>query len=186
MAGISLTPLTGAVLLGALLIFTLRVIGISLSTLRVLVMMRGQKLLSAFLGFFEVLVYVIAIGAVVNNLSNLWNILGYCLGFSVGTLAGMWLDEHLIQGFANVRIISRYKAQRIVEAVREAGYGATLEWAAGRSGSVGLVIATVRRQEVADLVSVVDNLDESAFITVEEARTVRRGYMHIAQRQREK
>lgn len=169
---------SGAVLLGALLIFLLRVIGVTLATLRVLVMMRGSKVGSAALGFFEVLVYVLAIGEVVNNLSNVWNILGYCLGFSAGTLVGMWLDERYITGFANVRIISRYKAQRIVETVREAGYGATLEWAAGKNGSVGVVLATVNRRDVNQVCGLADEVDPQAFITVEEARTVRRGYMN--------
>lgn len=169
---------SGALLLGALVIFLLRVIGVTLATLRVLVMMRGSKLGSAALGFFEVLVYVLAIGEVVNNLSNVWNILGYCLGFSAGTLVGMWLDERYIVGFANVRIISRYKAQGIVEAIRKAGYGATLEWAAGKSGSVGLVLATVNRLDVNKVCAIADELDSQVFITVEEARAVRRGYMN--------
>lgn len=184
MFGIEWTPLTGAVLLGAALIFILRVIGITLSTVRVLTMMRGQKLVSAGLGFFEVLVYVIAIGQVVNNLSNVWNILGYCLGFSAGTLVGMALDERMVGGYANVRIISRYQAQGIVEAIRDAGYGATLDWATGRSGSVGMVLATVRRKEVTEVCDLADQVDSKAFITVDEARTVRRGYMHLTQREK--
>lgn len=184
MFGIEVIPLSRAVLLGAAVIFVLRVVGISLSTIRVLTMMRGQKLITVVLGFFEVLVYVIAIGQVVNDLSNIWNILGYCLGFSTGTLAGMWIDERMVGGYANVRIISRYKAQGIVEAIREAGYGATLDWATGRSGSVGMVMATVRRKEVNEVCNLADDVDGSAFITVEEARAVRRGYMHLAQRER--
>ena len=184
MIGIEIMPLTGALLGAALLIFLLRVIGVALSTIRVLVMMRGQKLLSVVLGFFEVLVYVIAIGQVVNNLSNIWNILGYCLGFSAGTLIGMWLDERLVLGFANVRIVSRYKSQRVAEAIRDAGYGATVEWGTGRGGSVGIVMATVRRSEVPEVFKVADKVDSSAFVTVEEARMVRRGYMHLGQREK--
>ena len=62
--------LSGEVITAVLIILILRVIGVTLATFRVLIMMRGQKLLSAFIGFFEVLVYVLAIGEVVNNLSN--------------------------------------------------------------------------------------------------------------------
>ncbi len=146
-------------------------------------MTRGQKLLCMVMGFFEVLVYVIAIGQVVNNLENVWNILGYCLGFSAGTLIGMWLDERFIRGFASVRIVSRYKAQRLGESIREAGYGATVAWGSGQRGSVGIVTATVLRQEVPAVCRVADEVDPEAFVTVEEARAVRRGYMHM---QREK
>lgn len=178
-----LPALTASVIEEATFIFVLRVIGVALSTVRVLVMMRGQKLISMVMGFFEVLVYVIAIGQVVNNLSNVWNILGYCFGFSAGTLVGMWLDERFIRGYANVRIVSPYKSQKLGERIREAGYGATVAWGSGQRGSVGIVTATVRRQEVAAVTRVAEEVDPEAFVTVEEARAVRRGYMHA---QREK
>lgn len=177
-------PLTAAVIMAALLIFALRVIGVTLATVRVLVMLRGRKLLSASMGFFEVLVYVLAIGEVVNNLSNVWNLLGYCLGFAAGTLVGMTMEERLILGYANVRIVSRYKSQQLAEAIRDAGYGATVEWGQGRGGTVGLVFATVRRSEVAAILEIVDSTDTEAFVTVEEARTIRRGYMRIARHER--
>ncbi len=86
-------PLTTGALLGALFIFALRVFGITISTIRVLVMMRGKKAAAFAFGFIEVLAYVVAIAEVVNNLDNIWNVLGYCLGFSVGTVVGMIYDE---------------------------------------------------------------------------------------------
>lgn len=176
--------LTVPVIEAALFIFVLRVVGVALSTVRVLVMMRGQKVLSMVMGFFEVLVYVVAIGQVVSNLSNVWNILGYCLGFSAGTLIGMWMDERFILAFANVRIVSRYNAQRLGDRIREEGYGATVAWGSGQKGSVGIVTATVRRQEVAAVCRLAEDVDPDAFVTVEEARAVRRGYMHITQREK--
>jgi len=88
-------PLTNEVLWGVFLVFVLRVIGVTLATVRMLIMTRGKKLLAASIGFFEVMVYALAIGYVVNNLSNVWNLLGYSLGFAVGTLVGMWLEERM-------------------------------------------------------------------------------------------
>lgn len=173
-------PLTGAVLAGAGFIFLLRVIGITISTVRVLVMMRGKKAAAAVSGFVEVFVYVIAIGEVVNNLSNVWNILGYCLGFSAGTLVGMWLDDLTATGYANVRVISRYKAQQIVEEIHDAGYGATVGWGHGRGGTVGMILAIVRRKEVEAICQLAERIDPNAFVTIEDARSVRRGYMHLA------
>lgn len=177
-------PLTGDVVIGALLIFLLRVIGISVSTLRVLFMMRGKKSAAFFAGFFEVFTYVIAIGAVVNNLDNIWNVLGYCLGFSVGTVAGMSLDERTASGFANVRIISRYKAQSIVEEIHNAGFGATVGWGHGRGGTVGMIVAVVRRREVDKICDLAESVDPNAFITIEDARTVRRGYIQMGHQER--
>lgn len=177
-------PLTSQVLLGAAFIFVLRVFGIAVSTLRVLAMMRGKKAAAFVAGFFEVLTYVIAIAEVVNNLDNIWNILGYCLGFSVGTVAGMVLDDRTASGFANVRIISRYKAQNIVEEIHNAGYGATVGWGHGRGGTVGMIVAVVRRKEAERLCNLAEGVDPNAFITIEDTRTVRRGHIHMGDMER--
>lgn len=177
-------PLTGDVLMGATLIFFLRVFGIAVSTLRVLVMMRGRKMAAFVAGFFEVLAYVIAIGEVVNNLDNIWNVIGYCLGFSVGTVAGMMLDERTASGYANVRIISRYNAQSIVEAIHKAGFGATVGWGHGRGGTVGMIVAVVRRKEIDQICAIAESVDANAFITIEDTRTIRRGYLHMSHQER--
>lgn len=184
MPAFEIPALTGQVIIAFFTIFVLRIIGVTLATIRVLIMMRGKKVLSASIGFFEVLVYVLAIGPVINNLANVWNLLGYCLGFAMGTLVGMWLEERLALGHATVRIVSRYKGNAVADAIRDAGYGATIEWGQGRDGAVGLVVATVRRKEVRAVCALADRVDPNAFVTVEEARTIRRGYMRIARHER--
>ena len=179
-----LPPLTGEVITAAVIILVLRVVGVALATVRVLIMMRGRKVLAAAMGFFEVLVSALAIGAVVNNLSNVWNLLGYCLGFAVGTLVGMGLEERMAIGFATVRIVSRYKSQTLADAVRGAGHGATIVWGQGRGGTVGMVYATVRRRDVEAIMALAEQIDPEAFVTVDETRSIRRGYMRIARHER--
>ena len=181
MLSIEIPPLTVDALLGALFIFALRVFGITVSTIRVLVMMRGKKLAAFVFGFFEVLAYVVAIAEVVSNLDNIWNVLGYCLGFSVGTVAGMVYDERTATGYANVRIISRYQAQRVIDQIHAAGYGATVGYGHGRDGTVGMIVAVVRRREAEAVCVIAESADPNAFITIEDARAIRRGYLHLGQ-----
>lgn len=172
------------VLIAAFIIFLLRVVGVTLATLRVLLMTRGYKLLSATSGFIEVLVYVLAIGQVVQNLSNLWNLFGYCFGFFVGTLLGMSIEERMALGYATVRVISVERADAIAEAIREAGYGATEGWGYGAKGLIGTVKTVVRRKEVDAVCDLISQADSEAFITVEETRWVSRGYMRMARHER--
>ncbi len=172
------------VLVAAFIIFVLRVIGVTLATLRVLLMTRGYKLPAASIGFFEVLVYVLAIGQVVQNLSNLWNLFGYCFGFSVGTLLGMWLEGRMALGYATVRVVSVERADAIANAIRKAGYGATEGWGHGAKGLIGTVKTVVRRKDVDEVCDLITQTDPNAFVTVEETRWVSRGYMRIARHER--
>jgi len=172
------------VLLGALFIFVLRVLGVSLSTVRLLLMTRGMKVISSVLGFFEVLVYALAIGKVVQDLNNLPYLLSYCLGFSVGTLLGMWLEGRMAIGFATLWVISPGQSHEVAEAIRALGYGATESIARGKDGIVGTVKVVMRRRDVDAVCKTVRDIVPDAFVTVEETRQVQRGYLHTTHPER--
>lgn len=164
-------------ILGGLLIFVLRVLSVGMGTVRMLLMVRGQRFVSALIGFFEVLIFVLAISQVILEMDNVWNILGYCAGFSVGTILGMALEDRLALGFSMVRIISKTRWAEITLALREHSFGATQVVGEGKDGPVGIIYSMVGRKQVTDVVAVCEELDPDAFITVEEATRVHRGYI---------
>jgi uncharacterized protein YebE (UPF0316 family) len=164
------------VFLEALLIFALRVLGISVSTLSTLMIVQGRKFYAVAAGFISALVYVVAIGKVVANLGNVWNILAYCGGFAVGTLVGMFWEQRLALGFAEVRFICTEDGGDVAEALRQAGFGATESYGHGRENVVGIVDTIVPRKNVDAVLGVAKSVDENAIVTVTDARTVRRGY----------
>lgn len=172
------------VLGGALLVLVLRVVGVALSTVRMLVMMHGRKLLSVGLGFFEVLAYVVAIGKVTHDLGNAWNILGYCVGFCGGTLAGMALHERMVHGHSIVRIVSKESGRAVLDAVHGAGFGATMESGTGRGGNVSIVTSVLPRKEVSRVCELAHAADTHSFVTVEDAKSVMRGYLGPGQREK--
>jgi uncharacterized protein YebE (UPF0316 family) len=164
-------------LINVLFIFVLRVLGVTLSTIRVLLMTRGMKVASALLGFFEVLVYAVAIGKVVQDLNNIPNLLSYCLGFSVGTLLGMALEERMAIGYATIHAIAPGSSHEIVEAIHAAGHGATEGEARGRDGLVRTVTVVVRRREIENVCAIIREAAPNAFITIEETRKIERGWL---------
>ena len=165
------------ILLGALAIFGLRIFGVAISTVRMLIMVQGRRLFSSALGFLESLVFAVAIGSVVTQLDNLWNMLAYCVGFAVGTYVGMMLETRFITNFLTVNIVSAHEAHRIADAVREVGFGATEGWGQGAEGLVGSVRVVVQRRDVKHVVEVVSKVDAGAFVTVDETRAVSHGYI---------
>lgn len=169
---------------GALLIFVLRVVGVTLATLRTLFMTRGLELLSAVLGFFEVLVYVLAIGAVVSDLTNIPNVIGYCLGFSAGTVIGIRIERRMALGFVTVHAVSSQKGRQVAEALRTAGFGATLTWGEGRLGEVAMIESVVSRKDALAASDVVHSADRDAFVVIEQTSSVDRGWMRIARHER--
>ena len=167
-----------AIFLEALLIFGLRVLGIAISTLSTLMTVQGRKFYAVAAGFFSSLVYVIAIGKVVTNLNNVWNVLAYAGGFAGGTLIGMMLDQRLALGFAEVRFISTENGHNLADALRETGFGATELKGYGRERTVGVVTVLCPRKDVKDVLEIGQQIDSNAIVTVTEPRSVEKGYWH--------
>ena len=167
---------TLSALTGAGLIFALRVSDMTLDTLRVLVVMRGRKGTAWVLGFFQALIFVIAITTVLSNLDNPLNILGYAAGFATGNVVGMLIEERLAIGHIQLSIISPRRGAALAERLRAEGYAITEISARGKDGVVALLSCSVLRKNVAKVQQLVNEVDESAFITAEDVRPVRRGF----------
>lgn len=165
------------VILWVFLIFFLRVANIALGTVRMLFVVRGERLWASIMGFVETLLFVVAIGKVVQELTNIPNVLAYCGGFAVGNWVGMMIDERLALGYARVHVISLQKAKGIASSLREEGYGVTELTGRGKGGRVGIIEVVVRRKDVPYITSTVNRIDETAFITTEDAKGVYRGFI---------
>lgn len=165
------------VIFWAFFIFFLRLAGIALDTVRVLFVLRGERLLAAIIGFIETLLFVVAIGKVVQDLTNIPNVLAYCMGFAVGTWVGMAIEERLALGYVRVHIISLQKGSGIAFSLREEGYGVTEITGRGKGGRVGIIEVVARRRDILSITGVVTRVDEKAFITTEDARAVHRGFI---------
>jgi uncharacterized protein YebE (UPF0316 family) len=168
--------ITPEVLLSAGLIFLLRVLDMTLDTLRVLFVMRGRKGIAWVLGFFQALIFVVAISTVLRDLDNLFNILGYAAGFATGNVVGIFLEGRLAIGHIQLSIVSPRLGAAIAERLRQDGYAVTEVPARGRDGMVALLNCSVLRRNVAKVHNIVNELDPDAFITAEDVRPVRRGF----------
>jgi uncharacterized protein YebE (UPF0316 family) len=168
----------------ALLIFGLRVLGITVSTLTTILTVQGRKFPAILTGSLSSFLYVVAIGKVVTNLDNALNIVAYVAGFGTGTWVGMFLEQRMALGYAQVRIISTSQGDEVAGALREAGFGVTEMLGRGRENSVAVVEALVPRRRVTDVLRVTEDIDSHAIVAVSEARSVERGYWQKPDRRR--
>lgn len=159
-----------------LMIFALRLGDVSLDTLRVLFVIRGQRLLTWVLGFFQSLIWVVAVTSVLSNLHNPLNLIGYATGFATGNVVGMMIEERLAIGHGDMRIMSPSRGTAIAEALREAGYAATELSGRGRDGTVSIINSSIRRRDIRMVMEKVRSIDPDAFITVQEVRPLQRGF----------
>lgn len=162
---------------GPLVIFCLRIVDVSLATLRMLLAVRGIKFVVPIIGFFEVLIWVLAVGTVIRHLDSVYHLIGYAAGFSTGSLVGIMIEERMALGMATIRVVSRYGGVELAEALRERGFGVTEFAGQGREGKVEVVDAVIRRRDLPAALKEIDFWDPEAFVTVQEPKAIHRGWL---------
>ncbi|MBZ0265857.1 DUF2179 domain-containing protein [bacterium] len=158
-----------------LLIIIARIIDVSLGTLRVIFVSKGLKKLAPILGFFEVLIWLIAIGQIMQNLDSVVSYIAYALGFALGTYIGISIENKLAIGKVLLRVITRSSATELVEELRKKNFGITALDAEGLSGQVTLFFTVVSRQRLMEALDTIRKFNPRAFYTIEDVRFVSDG-----------
>jgi len=141
---------------------------VSMGTVRVVFISRGLKYLAPVVGFFEILIWLVAIGQIMKNLSNPVCYIAYAGGFAMGNFVGIWIAEKLSLGVVLIRVITNRDASELVECLKSADYGVTSVDGHGTAGQVKVVFTIVPRREAQRVVELVKNFNPKAFYSIEE------------------
>jgi len=163
-------------LAGALFIFCARIIDVSIGTIRIILISRGYRYLAPLFGFFEVLIWIIAITQVMKGLGSVWSYLAYASGFATGNYVGMLLEAYIAIGYQSIRIITNEKVVSLPLMLRDQGFGATVLKGWGAKGEVTIVFTVVPRKKIGEVLDIVKMFEPDAFITIEDVKERFAGY----------
>lgn len=158
-----------------LLVFVAETCVLTLATLRTIAIARGKKLPAALLGFFEVSIWLFAIGQVMQNLSNLGSAAAFAAGFALGNYLGVLIEQKLALGNLSVKITTKRDAQALIEELRSAGFGVTWLSGQGATGPVQVVVTVVQRKDLPSVAAIIQSFDPNAFYAVHELQTAAEG-----------
>jgi uncharacterized protein YebE (UPF0316 family) len=159
--------LTGLPLL-PFLVFFAELCVVTLCTLRIIFISRGMKLLAPTLGFFEITIWLFAIGKVMQNLQDIGCFLGFACGFTLGNFFGVLIEKWLALGTVVVRTVTNKDVTDLVAGLQSARYGVTRLEAEGAKGPVKIVFTVVPRRELDAVLLLIRSFDPTAFYSVDE------------------
>ncbi len=160
-----------------ILIILARILDVSVGTLRIIFVSRGKKHLAAILGFFESLVWVIAVTQVIQHLNNWLTYIAFALGFSAGNYIGVLLEEKLAMGNLIIRIITRQEADKLVHFLWSSGYGVTSVDGWGETGPVKVIFTVCKRRYAERIIKIIKEFNPNAFYTIEDVRYVQETFV---------
>jgi uncharacterized protein YebE (UPF0316 family) len=157
------------------LVFIARVCDVTLGTIRVIFVSKGLKYLAPVVGFFEILIWLLAIGQIMKNLSNPVCYIAYAGGFAMGNYVGIVIAERLSLGVALLRVITQKDASDLVRSLNTAEFGVTSVDGRGAHGKVNIIFTVVPKKEINKVVELVKRFNPKAFYTIEGVGFVEQG-----------
>lgn len=150
-----------------LLIFTARILDVSINTVRIIYVLGGRKATSTLLGFFESFIWLMAIRQIFEHLDNWMCYVAYPAGFAAGIFVGMIIEEKIAYGKVIVRIITRKEIHPLLDYLRAEYHRYTYVKAEGPDGLENLVFTVLPREKLEQLLETLKEILPTSFYTVE-------------------
>ena len=156
-----------------LLIMFARIIDVSIGTLRIIFIAKRKMILAPILGFFEVLIWLLAIQQIFKNLNNVACYLAYAGGFGLGNYIGMVLEKRLALGLEMIRIITKSDSTELIKKLEDFGNGLTVVDGHGSQGPVRIIFSVLPRKKMKEIISLVNEIEPAAYYTIENIESAR-------------
>ncbi len=159
-------------------IFFGKILEVSISTVRIVLITKGEKLIGSFIAFFEVLLWVIlAVTILTDIMSDPFKVVVYALAFALGNFFGTMIEDKIAVGTIRVEAIVRKDlGKKISLELRERGFGVTATDAYGKEDRKEILIVHIPRKEMRPTLDLLKSYDEQMMITINDIRPVYGGY----------
>ena len=158
------------------IILLINIVYVSLSTIRMILTLKNRRYIAAFVSMFEVVIYVVGLGLVLDNLDQIQNLVAYAIGFGTGVVVGSKIEEKLALGYITVNVVSSNPDLEFTRKLRDKGYGVTSWFAYGMDGDrLSMQILTPRKYELR-LYETIQEIDAKAFIISYEPKQIHGGF----------
>lgn len=160
-------------------IFFVRILDVSLGTIRSIVTIKGKIIIASIIGFVELFVWFVIVKEALNTDNNsIFIAISYALGFATGTYIGGIVSDKFIKGKLGVQVILSRRDNNIIKKIRDEGFAVSVIDVKGKNllDSKYMLFIQIDSDRYEYLNSLINSLDEHAFIVVNETKYVHNGY----------
>lgn len=158
-----------------LIIFFGRICDVSLGTLRIIFVSKGEKYKAPIVGFFEVFIWIVIISQVLSRANDMVSYLSYAAGYASGNFIGILIEQRIAFGVILFRVFTQKDGMDLTRTLNSKGFGSTCISAQGSVSKVDVVESVFDRKFEKDVDGIVRDFDPNAFYIVEDIRSKQRG-----------
>lgn len=165
-------------------IFLGKMLEVTTSTLRIVLINRGIRSLGSLLAVIEITMWLIITSTVLSGFqSDPLKIVVYAAAFGLGNFLGSWLDEKLAFGLSSIQIVvpDLASAHSLSTVLREKGFGITTMDVHGiEDESRYMLLMMIQRKHLHEALDMISKLCDKAVITVTDVKVQKGGYLRNA------
>lgn len=155
-------------------IFIARMIEMSISSIRTIMLVKGKSALACVLAFIEILIwFFVAREALIAENTNMFVVISYALGYSVGTYFGGIINKYFVRGVLTAFIVTENKD--LSEILREEDYGVSI---ISHEEGKHILLVEFKKKNMKKIKDLIKENDEKAFLIINESLHAENGYIN--------
>lgn len=157
-------------------IFFVRILDVSLGTVRTIMTVRNKNILASIIGFIEISVWFFVVREALTTDNSIFVVISYALGFSTGTYIGGLISNKYIKGYMSVYVISD-KYEKLVSILRDNEFGVSTIKINGRDNEKVMLLIQINSVCLDRLKSIINSYDSRAFVIINDTKYVQNGFI---------
>jgi uncharacterized protein YebE (UPF0316 family) len=160
-------------------IFFGRICDVTLGTLRIIFVSKGERKKAPIVGFFEVFIWVVIISQIFSHTNSLIAYIAYAGGYAAGNFIGILVENKIAFGFVLFRIYTKNDGHRLARILSGNGIGSTFIKGEGVISEVDIIETVINRKVQQQVIRIIDEFDAKAFYHIEDIRAKQKGVFGI-------
>lgn len=162
-----------------LLILIVKVVEVSVSTLRIIFIGKGYRKPGALLALIEILLWVFMASSVINGMAEApLKGIYYSIGFALGVYLGSILEDRIGVGKILIQaIILKEEAKNVANALRDAGFAVTSIDAYGKYKEREVMMIFANRKNKRIIIDLIKQVDDDALVVTNDVSMVSGGFV---------
>ena len=133
-----------------LIVCAAKIVEITIQSLKTCMMVKGQRIKAAALGFVECMIWGLVISTIISTLGdNLALLLFYCVGYATGLFLGSTIEGKIALGTSNLQLIANDENTKLIIAyLRKNKRGYTIFSGHGSIDKMNMILIILPRREM--------------------------------------
>lgn len=161
-----------SLLLTCIKIFFARILDVSLNTIRTTFVIKGKTFIVALIAFVEITIWLLVARTAINVELNLWIVLSYSGGYTMGTILGTTFINKFVK--TNMELIVISTKIKNTKKIKDKNFGVSI---LNKDKYKTILLIETSKKRLDELTTLLKKLDNAAFITIKETKTIINGYM---------